>query len=52
MNNNDFIIEVEMDKCICCGTDTTEPKNKHIDCRYNYVEGAGQLCDECFKKYE
>ena len=28
------------------------PKDKHIDFRVNYIEGAGQLCDKCIEKYE
>ncbi|MFA5153588.1 MAG: hypothetical protein WC554_13575 [Clostridia bacterium] len=46
----------EMDKCVFCGTETSYPKNMNIDCRYNYIEGAGQLCQKCAdlinKKYE
>ena len=50
--NDDFKVECEMDKCIVCGVETNEPKDKHIDFRYNYVEGAGQLCSKCAEKYE
>ena len=39
--------KVEMDKCIFCDKETQYPKNTHIDYRYNYVEGSGQLCKEC-----
>ena len=39
--------KVEMDLCVNCGEETKYPKNMHIDYRYNYVEGAGQLCDNC-----
>lgn len=42
----------EMEECICCGVETNEPKDKHIDFRYNYIEGAGQLCSKCAEKYE
>lgn len=42
----------EMEECICCGAETNEPKDKHIDFRYNYIEGAGQLCSKCAEKYE
>ena len=45
-------VVVEMDECIVCGVETNEPKDKHIDYRYNYVEGAGQLCSKCAEKYE
>lgn len=50
--NNDFKVESKMEECIVCGVDTNEPKDKHIDFRYNYVEGAGQLCSKCAEKYE
>lgn len=40
----------ELDKCVMCHKETTEPKNKHVDLRINYVDGAGQLCDECYEK--
>lgn len=50
--NGDFKVESEMEECIVCGVDTNEPKDKHIDFRYNYVEGAGQLCSKCAEKYE
>ena len=50
--NGDFKVIYEMEECIICGVDTNEPKDKHIDYRYNYVEGAGQLCSKCAEKYE
>jgi hypothetical protein len=52
LSNKDFKVASEMDECIVCGVDTNEPKDKHIDYRYNYVEGAGQLCSKCAEKYE
>jgi hypothetical protein len=52
LTNGDFKVVSEMDECIVCGVDTNEPKDKHIDYRYNYVEGAGQLCSKCAEKYE
>lgn len=48
----DFKVESEMEECIVCGVCTNEPKDKHIDFRYNYIEGAGQLCSKCAEKYE
>ncbi len=50
--NGDFKVESEMEECIFCGIETNEPKDKHIDFRYNYIEGAGQLCSKCAEKYE
>lgn len=34
--------------CIQCGKETTTLKSTHVDFRYGYVEGAGQLCRECY----
>ena len=42
--------EVEMDLCVLCGKETKYPKNMHVDYRMNFVDGAGQLCDDCAKK--
>lgn len=42
--------ETEMDKCVSCGKDTKYPKNMHVDLRNNYIEGTGQLCDDCANK--
>ena len=41
---------IETDKCVSCGRDTGISINTHIDSRKTYVEGAGQLCAECFKE--
>lgn len=38
------------DKCIICNKDTTYDFNTHIDMRYGYIEGAGQLCVNCYKE--
>lgn len=42
--------KIEYEKCIDCGAKTNIPKDMHIDKRLNYIEGAGQLCNECAKK--
>ena len=47
LNSGDFEVLPEMDVCIICNTITNEPKNKHVDYRLNYIEGAGQLCEKC-----
>ena len=52
LDNGDFKVLQEMDECVVCGVDTNEPKDKHVDFRVNYIEGAGQLCDKCIEKYE
>ena len=38
------------EECIMCGVETTVLKTTHIDFRYGYVEGAGQLCRDCYLK--
>ena len=37
------------DTCIMCGDETPYDYEIHIDLRYGYVEGAGQLCKECYE---
>ena len=39
--------EEEYDVCITCGKVTSFKKTDHIDFRYGYIEGAGQLCFMC-----
>lgn len=41
-----------IEKCIICGVDTQYRFRTPIDFRYNYVEGAGQLCPKCGSKDE
>ena len=36
------------DKCVSCGVETLYDKEEHIDFRLGYVEGAGQLCLDCY----
>lgn len=38
--------------CVMCGAETPYRFNDHIDYRFNYVEGAGQLCEKCGNKEE
>jgi len=40
----------EKEKCVSCGKVTEYKITDHIDARENYVEGAGQLCSECYKE--
>lgn len=44
-NNNDLY-----EDCILCGGKTTTLKTTHVDFRTGYIEGAGQLCRECYMK--
>ena len=43
--NDEFDI---YETCVMCGEETTTLKTTHIDFRYGYVEGAGQLCRQCY----
>jgi dTDP-4-dehydrorhamnose reductase len=43
-------VKVKTEKCINCGKDTNVPADTPIDMRKNYIEGAGQLCDDCMVK--
>jgi len=41
------------DVCVICKKETVYDRTDHIDFRYGYVEGAGQLCPDCFEpKYK
>ena len=39
-----------MEKCVTCGVETDVLIDTPVDVRYNYVEGAGQLCKSCWEK--
>ena len=36
------------DKCVTCGKETPYHIEDHIDMRIAYIEGAGQLCFDCY----
>ena len=36
------------DKCVTCGVESIYDKEEHIDFRVGYIEGAGQLCLDCY----
>lgn len=38
------------DNCVLCGKVTAYKTSTHIDFRTGYIEGAGQLCQECYTK--
>ena len=38
------------DKCIMCGEDSAYEFETHVDMRVGYIEGAGQLCINCYSK--
>lgn len=39
----------DYEKCVCCGKRTNIPKYTHVSKRSYYIEGIGQLCNECYK---
>jgi hypothetical protein len=36
------------DCCVTCNNETLYDFTDHIDTRYGYIEGVGQLCIECY----
>jgi hypothetical protein len=38
----------DKDMCVRCGKKSIYNKEEHIDYRIGYVEGAGQLCLDCY----
>ena len=43
-----IVKKLEKDKCVVCGSFTEYDEFDHIDKRYFYVEGSGQLCRACY----
>ena len=39
-----------LDTCVLCGNETPYTRSTHIDYRYGYVEGCGQLCKSCYDR--
>ena len=40
----------EYDHCVLCGVETAHKRSTHIDMRHGYIEGAGQLCPNCYSR--
>jgi hypothetical protein len=40
----------EFEHCILCGVETSVKIGTHIDMRHGYIEGAGQLCPNCYNR--
>jgi len=36
------------DKCVLCNKETPYEFETHVDYRYGYVDGVGQLCRSCY----
>ena len=41
---------VQYENCVICNKALDIPVSQHIDLRYGYVEGAGQLCIHCYNQ--
>jgi hypothetical protein len=39
------------DKCVLCGRETPYTRETSIDERYGYIEGSGQLCEQCYNSH-
>ena len=42
--------DLQFDLCVLCERETPYLIKDHIDQRNYYIEGAGQLCEECFHR--
>lgn len=42
--------ELKTEVCVSCGLNTHVDKNMDVTLRLFYVEGAGQLCKDCYEK--
>ena len=40
----------DYDHCVLCGVETAYKRSTHIDMRIGYIEGAGQLCSNCYSR--
>jgi hypothetical protein len=38
----------DYDHCVLCGVETAYKRSTHVDMRHGYIEGAGQLCPNCY----
>ena len=43
---------IKSEKCILCGKDTGIPFNDPIDDRKYFIDGCGQLCEDCFDRLQ
>jgi hypothetical protein len=40
----------EYEHCVLCGVETPVKIGTHVDMRIGYIEGAGQLCSNCYSR--
>ncbi len=43
----EMVEKEEKEKCVLCGAETEYFRSTPIDKRKHYVEGSGQLCEDC-----
>ena len=43
---------IKSEKCILCGKNTGIPFNDPIDDRKYFIDGCGQLCEDCFDRLQ
>ena len=43
-------MENPVEKCVRCDVDTEYRFNDNIYTRHGYIEGAGQLCKDCYER--
>ncbi|NBI70631.1 hypothetical protein D3Z50_06085 [Clostridiaceae bacterium] len=43
-------LDKKFEKCICCHKRLNIPMNMEIEFRSFYIEGAGQLCYNCYQE--
>ena len=48
--NTETKVTLETERCILCGDDTGVPTNLPADARKHYIDGVGQLCENCYIK--
>ena len=44
----ELMTEEKNDMCVSCNKKTKYHKNENIHNRMHYIEGAGQLCENCW----
>lgn len=42
-------VKTPRDHCVLCGAETSYTENTPVSRRAAYVEGAGQLCCDCYR---
>ena len=43
-------IDLDVERCVMCGGETEYTSSVPISQRNYYVEGAGQICEKCYRR--